>query len=308
MKKQIRILLIWVCLFAGCNENSRMIDTPTSGEINISVDESIARIIESEVSTFQKIYPGTKINVHYKPEAELFNDLISDSSRLIIAARKLNDDETEYFKKLEIVPSTTRICYDAVAVIVNNKNIDTLISLNKLKGILSGKILKWSEAGKSGNNNKIQIVYDNSSSSTLRYIRELTENQLSPNSFAVKTNPEVISYVSNNADAVGIIGVNWISDRDDSVTNKFLTTVRVVGIKSDLPNVDPREYYQPYQAYIAMKYYPLIREYYIISREAYTGLGSGFAAFVAGEKGQRIFLKSGLVPATMPVRLVETYQ
>jgi phosphate transport system substrate-binding protein len=65
------------------------------------------------------------------------------------------------------------------------------------------------------------------------------------------------------------------------------------------------EYFKPYQAYIAQKIYPLWREVYIISKEAYTGLGTGLTAFIASERGQRIVLKFGLVPATMPVRLVE---
>jgi len=43
----------------------------------------------------------------------------------------------------------------------------------------------------------------------------------------------------------------------------------------------------------------------MVSRESFSGLGSGFISFVAGEKGQRIILKSGLVPATMPIRLVK---
>jgi phosphate transport system substrate-binding protein len=43
----------------------------------------------------------------------------------------------------------------------------------------------------------------------------------------------------------------------------------------------------------------------MVSREARAGLASGFIAFVAGEKGQRVVLKAGLVPATMPVRIVE---
>ena len=41
------------------------------------------------------------------------------------------------------------------------------------------------------------------------------------------------------------------------------------------------------------------------SRESFTGLGSGFVSFVAGEKGQRIILKSGLIPATMPIRIIQ---
>jgi phosphate transport system substrate-binding protein len=52
--------------------------------------------------------------------------------------------------------------------------------------------------------------------------------------------------------------------------------------------------------------YPLRRDIYIISREARTGLGSGFASFVAGQKGQLIFQKSGLMPANVQARIVTT--
>jgi phosphate transport system substrate-binding protein len=78
----------------------------------------------------------------------------------------------------------------------------------------------------------------------------------------------------------------------------------VVGIsKKDNPaSVD--DYVQPYQGYLAQGTYPLKREVFIISREARAGLGTGFASFITGDKGQRIILKSGLVPASMPVRIV----
>ena len=76
-----------------------------------------------------------------------------------------------------------------------------------------------------------------------------------------------------------------------------------------LPSAD---FVKPYQGNVALwrlrrpPYYPLCRELYVISREGRTGLGTGFASFVAGDNGQRIFLKAGLVPATVPVRLVQT--
>ncbi|MGC4021621.1 MAG: hypothetical protein QM734_06615 [Cyclobacteriaceae bacterium] len=65
------------------------------------------------------------------------------------------------------------------------------------------------------------------------------------------------------------------------------------------------EYLKPYKAYILIKKYPLSRDIFIISREAHSGLGTGFLAYVASEKGQKIVLKAGLVPATAPVRLVQ---
>jgi phosphate transport system substrate-binding protein len=68
---------------------------------------------------------------------------------------------------------------------------------------------------------------------------------------------------------------------------------------------DPKNFCKPYQGYIAERSYPFCRDVYMISRETFSGLGTGFVSFVAGDQGQRIILKSGLVPATMPVRLIE---
>jgi phosphate transport system substrate-binding protein len=111
----------------------------------------------------------------------------------------------------------------------------------------------------------------------------------------------VIQHVASRPNAIGLIGGTWISDSDDSTANAFLNTVRVAALSRKTGG----ESFQPFQAYIAQNQYPLVREITIISREARTGLGSGLLAFIAGEKGQRIVLKSGLVPVTMPVRIVE---
>ena len=56
----------------------------------------------------------------------------------------------------------------------------------------------------------------------------------------------------------------------------------------------------------ALSQYPLIREVYMINREGRAGLGTGFVSFVAGDAGQRIVRIAGLLPATMPVRLIKT--
>ena len=124
---------------------------------------------------------------------------------------------------------------------------------------------------------------------------------LSSNCYALNSDSAVIQYISRGKNSIGVIGVNWISDLEDTTHLSFLKSFRVMEIEDTVS----REYFKPFQAYIAQKFYPLWREVYIISKEAYTGLGTGLTAFIASERGQRIVLKFGLVPATMPVRLVE---
>ncbi len=102
---------------------------------------------------------------------------------------------------------------------------------------------------------------------------------------------------------MGIVSVNWISDLDDPRSRSFLSKVNVLAISQQF--VNDGSFYRPYPGSIADKSYPFIREVYITSRETFSGLGSGFLQWATGEQGQRIVLKSGLVPATMPIRLVQ---
>jgi len=126
---------------------------------------------------------------------------------------------------------------------------------------------------------------------------------LPENFFAVNSNAEVINFVSRNPDAIGVVSVNWISDKDDSLSMSFIKKVNVVAVSQQF--VNDGSYYRPYQGSIYDKSYPFVREIYLISRETFAGLGSGFINWACAEQGQRIVLKSGLVPATMPIRLVQ---
>jgi len=62
--------------------------------------------------------------------------------------------------------------------------------------------------------------------------------------------------------------------------------------------------YQPYQAYIALDDYPMTRNVYILLSDPRSGLSTGFTSFVMSDRGQKIILKSGILPATQPVRIV----
>ncbi|WP_242923735.1 PstS family phosphate ABC transporter substrate-binding protein [Pontibacter liquoris] len=290
----------------ACNRSGEIADTPTSGHITVSADESFKPIIESQVNTFEGIYKYAQIDPSYKSEGAVFDDLTKDSTRIAVVARELTPQEKAIFDKRKIIPRITKIAIDAVALIVNNDNPDSLLTLDQVKAIFSGKVKSWQELNKASSLKDITIVFDNNNSSTSRYVRDslAADHKLPSNTFASNSHEALIDYVSQNKNALGVIGVNWISDLDDSTAVGFLDKVKVMGISKEPNPTSTESYYQPYQAYIAQGTYPLLRFIYIISTEGRAGLGTGFASFVAGDKGQRIFLKSGLVPATMPIRVI----
>ncbi|MFD2512746.1 PstS family phosphate ABC transporter substrate-binding protein [Pontibacter locisalis] len=306
-----RIATFVACLamsgLISCGDNSgEQLDTPTTGNINISVDETFKPIIESEVDTFEGIYKYADIDAAYKPEGEVIKDLLNDSTRVAVLSRELSENEKAVFDQKKIIPRSTKIAIDAIALIVNRNNKDTLLTMEELKKVFTGQAKQWKDLDADSKLGDITIVFDNNNSSTARYVRDslTTDQKLPQNTFAANSHEALIDYVAKNDNAIGVIGVNWISDFDDSTVVDFQKRIKVVGISPDPNPQSTEEYYQPYQAYIAQGVYPLRRYLYIISTEGRTGLGTGFASFVAGDKGQRIILKSGLVPATMPVRVV----
>ena len=90
---------------------------------------------------------------------------------------------------------------------------------------------------------------------------------------------------------------------DDSLSMSFTKRINIVAVSQQY--VNDGYYYRPQPGFIYDKSYPFVREVYFISRETFAGLGSGFINWACAEQGQRIVLKSGLVPATMPIRLVQ---
>jgi phosphate transport system substrate-binding protein len=287
------VLFTVVCFgFSACgNDDKGPTDTPNTGTINIAVDETYKPVIEEQLHVFDSSYPNTTINVQYKSEAECIKDYLAGKVRLILVTRELNGEEQKYSENNGIVPVSMALARDAVAVIVNPGSADTSFSLGQLRGILTGQYKE-----------PYNVVFDNGGSSTLRYIQDsiLQGQTLGKNVFAANGNDSVVNYVSKNPKSIGFVGLSYVSnDTDANNTGAFISRVRVAAIFND----STREYLQPYQAYIALRSYPLSRNLYYIKNETHMGLGTGFANFLARDRGQLIFSHAHLFPLKMQVVL-----
>jgi phosphate transport system substrate-binding protein len=298
------ITIVLAALVITCtprDKNGKPLDTPTSGFIKVAADESLRPLVETELATFEGIYTHASIDCQYASEADVIDALLKDSIRLCVVTRKFTKEEKAYFERVKITPTEVDVAISGVAVILNRENPDTVITMDEIQSLLQGKVTTWDQLGaksKAG----IEIVFDNPNSGMIRHLKDSVAkvDKLPANCFAASNNQAVVDFVSQNPNALGFIGLEWISDKDDSVSNSFLGKIRVAAVSVTRDSAA----FQPYQAYIALKKYPLSRRVTILSREARAGLGNGFIAFFASERGQRIVLKSGLVPVTMPVRIV----
>jgi len=301
------IFLALLIMIPGCRNKgtSALRETPTSGNIRMASDDSFRPVIDAELDTFMALYSYAQITPVYMPENELVAFFLNDSVKVIVSSWAPTEEQRKLLLDMQTVVRTTVVAYDALALVLHRSNPDSLLTYENVSDIFTGAVTDWKQINPSSKLGQINVVFDNVRSGNIRYFREKFSlpEALLPNFFAVKTNPEVVDYVSKTPGAIGIVSVNWISDEDDPQSFGMINKIKVAAISQ--PYLDKTSYYQPLQGHIYEKTYPFVREVNMHSRESYTGLGSGFVSFVAGEKGQRIILKSGLVPATMPVRIIQ---
>jgi phosphate transport system substrate-binding protein len=271
-------------LLSSCDDRPAHPDSLGKGAVDISVDETFRPVIEDELKVFDSSFPEAHITVHYKSETECFKDYFDNKARIILVTRQLSKQEKEACEQKKMFPTSLGLARDAIAVILNKESTDTLLDLNIIKGILTGTY-----------NKKYTVVFDNQSSSTVSYITDsvLKGEKLAGNVYAAKGNKEVVDYVMKNPNAIGFVGLGYVSDANDpNNTGAFTKDVKVAAIKNEKTG----EFLQPYQAYIALKTYPLTRNLYYINSESYPGLGTGFANFLANQRGQLIFFHAHLFP------------
>jgi phosphate transport system substrate-binding protein len=278
-------------IFSGCGHGNRIpVETPTSGTIQISVDESFKPVIDSQLKVFESSFPNAKIIVEYKPEVECLRDLEKDSTRMIIITRGLSMKEESFYKDSLQKPAFSGIlAYDAVALIVNNHSRDTLMTMDEIRSLLEGKDKK----------DRQPVMDGVSETSIVRFAMDsiLNGEPLGKNVVAAKSSPQVIDYVASHENAVGFIGVSWIGDLEDSAQLSFLQKIKVVAV--ECASCAEKPYVQPFQANIVLKRYPMIRGLYYILKENYSGIGNNFVNFLVNERGQLIFRRAYLVPARM---------
>ncbi|MCQ6961261.1 PstS family phosphate ABC transporter substrate-binding protein [Mucilaginibacter aquariorum] len=282
-------------LLQSCQQNTDKkapLDGFTSGTAQFAADESFSPIIDEELYVFKALYPEANPVITYKPESEVVNNLLNDKVRVAILSRNLDTAELAVLKRRTLVADVNKFAVDAVALIVNQTSKDTTISVNEIKSMLKGQL-----------KTDINIVFDNPNSSLVRYLKNLSGNQelKQKNIYALSSSKEVIKYVSTHPNSIGITGFSWLNDPDKDYA-EAVDKVKIVGVKDEDNKIAPNEYFKPSQTTLVQHTYPLSRSLYMIDCTGRKGLGSGFASFLSSERGQRIILKSGLLPDSIPQR------
>ena len=307
-----------LALLSGCGKkSSSQQPTPLA---KVACDESFESIMEQEINVFEYIYPKEDVVAYYLPENDCIDSIMAMGGvKSAVITRPLTEKEVNYLRSNKKLVHQQRIAVDALAIIVNPENPVEILSCKDLAEILSGDVTRWDqvEPSKLG---EISVIFDHQGSSTVKYMRDsiLDGRPFGPNVSAVKTNPEVFKAVAENKNAMGIIGVSWVSsdmkgreqsveelaqavEKSDTTMLDFKEDVKVLKIRGK----DVVQAYKPYQAYIFDGSYPLFRSVYMVTTAPGGTTTHRFYSSVTGFQGQKLIQMTGILPATLRPRMVQ---
>lgn len=265
--------------------------------------EDVFPVIDLQVKDFTRIYETAKVTHLSSSTRDAIVQLLNDSVKLIVSSRDFNEEEKRVIAQNELDVVTTKLAYDGVAVITHSTNKLKRITVENLKKILTGKLERWSQLQESGFSSAIVVAMGEPNSGVYEYVKmRITQGEkFAPIVIPCATTLEVFSVIKEHPNAIGFVGSAWLAQAPSEIS---VLEVGDPNFKQDTTSTEI-EYFAPHQAHIYRNYYPLSRAIFIFTHNAGRGVALGFSSFAAGVEGQKIIVKNGLVPATMPVRLVQ---
>jgi phosphate transport system substrate-binding protein len=289
MKKLVFIslsILVILGIQFSCSTNETKDDTPRRGTKTMYADESFQPLIKTASEVFMGTYPDADLKMIYSSETEAMKALSEGTARTIFTGRDYTKKEKKYLRSHNITVTSDIIAHDAIAFIVNLNNTDTMLTQDQIRDFLTGKSTTWP-----GSQKTIEIVFDRVQSANFNYLLSWAGKDFGKQVHAAKNTEDLIKYLQENPNTLGIISYNHISDLDDPNVKMRLKKFHVAGIKGN-----DKYYWRPTKANITEKKYPFWRPIWAINSGAPDGLNTGFVNFLNSRQGQLLLEKCELGP------------
>ena len=286
------LVLVIGLLFASCQgtpPDPRRDDDLTSGHVLILAEEEFRSLLEGQRIVFEQTYADARVDIRYLPQADLLKAMLNDSVRVVFTTCAPGGEQMDYFRSRQLATPMVPVLVDAVAVLSGPRQQPLTFTLEDLRDRLSdpGAVTLFESTG----SGVARTVVDSLVAGDASAVRGAS---------AAMGLDSLITRLERDSTAIGLIPFALISDLDDPLcrTVRARTQLCAIAPTTGGPAVVPN------QSTLADGSYPLRRKLYALNVEGRSGLGTGFVSFVAGHKGQRIILKSGLAPQTVPAREV----
>ncbi len=287
-------LIVLVCA-NGCKKKD---ETATSGHRLLLTADPYLPLMQQEADQFMSIYPEVKMTLRSTSTREAIVLLLNDSVRSIVIDRQFNEEERQIIQQAAIRIVENKIAEDGIAMVVHKQNPISNIQTESVRKIVAGEVKDWSRISESRWSGDIDLVLTGKNSGMYELLqkkifsisKELELTTLMPNQ------GEVVKYVSTHPRSVGYVASSLVNDDTESIKVVPVVVKSPEGIEKS---------YVPRQQEIYDGLYPFHYSLYLYNAEAKASVGIGFSAQVLSNIGQKIIQKAGLVPASIPYRIIQ---
>jgi len=244
--------------------------------IRVRGSDSMAGRIDSMAKLYMNNHPDLNIVVSGGAKGVGLEGLMEKSGEVAMAARKLNEKEMRAAQESGLTLDERLVGYGGVVIVTDPANTVSELTVEQVKGILSGAISRWTQVG--GADQPIAVFsVDQAHTGTLTFMTHdfLGDKPMATTAVSLSSFGSVMRKV---AETKGSIGFTRYRDAFESPVSEQVQ-VKVIKIRrtADSPAVMPSR-----QA-IADGSYPIRRPFYIYLDKQAAQTIKEFVEFVAGK-------------------------
>ena len=272
MKKILSILAALLCVSAAYGQKLVIKGSDTLG----------AKLVPQAAEAFKTTHPDVAFEIAAEGSTTGIAAITDSTAQIGMSSRRAKPVEISAALAKGVTMKPTIVAYDGMAVIVNESNPVTELTLRQVEQIFTGDVTDWTAVG--GNPGKFSIYTRNTSSGTYSDWKELAmkKRDYASSSQKMAGNEQIAAEVAKNPNGIGYVGLAYT----------HAPGIRVVGIVGkDKIAVLPSN--QTVQA----KTYPYARPTFFYTNGEPSGLTAEFVDFMLGAEGQALVQKVGFVPA-----------
>ena len=288
MKRVLTFFLLISFFITSCGSNSTNTTSDSPAQyIENKGSDTIVNLALAWAETYQAEHSDVRISVTGGGSGTGIAALINNTVDLANASRKIKDEEIAEAQSKGVNPVEHIIARDAIAVIVNQENPVSELTLQQISDIYSGKITNWSEVG--GDDRPIVKLSRETNSGTHVYFLETVlrlgssedKTLFSTDTLLLPSSEGIISEVRSNPNAIGYDGLGYVPD-----DLKMIAIAEEEGSAYVLPAIDT----------VNDKTYPIARDLYMYTDGEPTGVVKEYLDWILSPEAQEIVAELGFVP------------
>jgi phosphate transport system substrate-binding protein len=235
-----------------------------------------AKLVPMLAEEYKSKNPGTSFEIAAEGSTTGIAAITDGTAQIGMSSRRARPTEMSAASAKGVTMKPLIVCYDGMAVVVNENNPVASLTPRQVEQIFTGDVADWSAVG--GTPGKFSIYTRNTSSGTYQDWKDLAmkRRDYAPSSQKMAGNEQIVSEVAKNPNGIGYVGLAYIK----------APGIKVVSIGGIVPSKES----------VLSKKYPYARPNFYYTNGEPTGEAAKFIEFTLSEEGQKIVEQVGFVP------------